>query len=167
MKARSFPDSGRKAHVAVETEFENGVFNHFTKGECNYRSDGTAAFIPNEDIDQQSFWPIDRETTAILGQSWNDEAGMPFTAVKAVAHVYPNGMIAIGLCEKQPSCQHKPRYRAVRKRVVVTDHGIVREGASDITLRVRITKDNLTSSSDSIRERLDREVFKLLSQLPN
>ena len=167
MKARSFPGSGRKAHVAADTEIINGVINHFVKGEANYCSDGTAAFIPNEDIDQQTIWPIDMETTAVLGRAWNDELGMPFTAVEAIAHVYPNGMIAIGLKEKLPTSQQKPRRRAVRKRVVVTDHGIVRESPSDITLWLRITKDNLTSSGDSIRDRLDREVFKLLTQLPS
>lgn len=167
MKRTYFPGSGRKAHVAVETEFINGVYNHFVKGECSYRSDGTAAFKPNGAINQEAIWPIDRSTTAVLGQGWNDEAGMPFVAVEATAHIYPDGTLAVGLRDKEPPIQHKPRRRAVRKRVVSTNRGIVRESPTDVTLRVRIGKDNMAASADSIRDLLDREVYKLLSQLPN
>lgn len=167
MNAIHFPGSGRKAHVAVETKIVNGVVNHFVKGECNYRSDGTAAFKPNGGVDQQAIWPINQATTAVLGQGWNDEAGMPFVAVEATVHIYPNGTLAIGLCDKKPTYPQKPRRGAVRKRVVSTNRGIIRESPTDVTLRVRIEKDNMAASADNIRDLLDREVFRLLSQLPS
>lgn len=167
MANKANPGSGRKAHVAVETEIVNGVINHFVQGECNYCDNGCFAFTPNVDITQEAIWPIDEKSFAVLGRGWNNEAKTLFTAVEAVVHVYANGMIAVGLKEKRPATRHEPRPRTVRKRVVSTNGGIVRESPTDVTLRVRIKKDNLAASADSIRDLLDREVFKLLNQLPN
>lgn len=161
------PGSKHQVHGAAQKEFVNGVINYFVSGVCSYRSDGTVAFTPHRSINLKDIWPINRETSEVLGQGWNDEAGMAFTAVKAIIHVYPNGTIALGLLDKEPPHPHKPHRRAVRKRVVVTDHGIIRESPTDATMRIRISKDNLAASGESIRDLLDREVFKLLSQLPS
>lgn len=164
------PGSKHKVLGAAHNERVNVVQVEFARGEAHYGSDATFAFLPHRDIDIEAiFGKIDKRFV-VTGEGWNSEAGMHFKEVPAAAHIYENGLVALEFCRKdmlKELLPYMPHRRAVRKRVASTDHGIIRESGEDVTLRIRITKDNMAASGSSIRELLDNEVFKLLSQLPS
>ncbi len=180
--------SQRKALGLANNEKVNAVKNLFVKGEITYRDDSTAAFTPDEDIDLYNHWKLYNRRFLRIGGGWNPEVDMAYDETLGQIHLYPNGTIAlkpidvdelVKICE---NCKWTPIYnlrsssfegnpsnkrRVIRNRVVSTSNGIVREGEKDVTLRVRVSKNEMAASGSTIRELLDREVFKLLSQLPS
>lgn len=188
MRNQKFSASERKAHGLANKESVHGVKDLFVSGEITYRDDSTAAFTPDEDINLYDHWKLYNRRFLRIGGGWNPEVGMAYDETLGQIHLYPNGTIAmkpidvdelVKICEdckwtpiynlRQSSFEGTPlnKRKTIRNRVVSTSNGIVRESPTDATLRVRVTKDGMAASGSTIRELLDREVYKLLSQLPS
>ena len=176
MRNQKFSASKRKAQSLANNEKQNRVQELLVEGLTAYRSDGTVAFLPDKPVELDDIWQLTKGCYKIFGWGRNEEAGMNFIALPATIHAYSNGLISIGLypaegeSEKTPCLLRKTPKRqrkTVRNRVVSSSCGIVREGEKDVTLRIRVSKNDMATSGSTIRELLDREVYKLLSQLPS